>query len=272
MRAKSQASFEAASERWETLIASTTGSLLSMALDMVAIVDALAENSQLRRVMTDPAGDGERKAALVDQLFGGKVHPDVVDFVTGVARAHWSADEDFLDVIRRHATIAVLADAEKQGILAEVADELFAVEQFLSSQRELRDAFGDKLQSAENRVDLVNNAFQGKVKEHTLMILRRIVTVQHHRGGLITELRLRTRLAAERRDRMVAVVTAALPPTSAQLARIEKLLSERYGRQVQIHVRVDPEIVGGLRIVVGDYAVDGTISSRLTDLQRTLAD
>ena len=32
-----------------------------------------------------------------------EVHPDVVDFVKGVARAHWSADEDFLDVIRRHA-------------------------------------------------------------------------------------------------------------------------------------------------------------------------
>ncbi|HHW83600.1 MAG TPA: F0F1 ATP synthase subunit delta [Actinomycetales bacterium] len=271
MRAISQSSFDAAAERWETVMASTSGDLKAMALDMLLVTDTLDQNSQLRRIVTDPAADPEAKATLIQNVFGGKVHEDVLDLAKGLARSHWSDEDDLAATIGRLAAFAVMADAEKNGQLVQMADEMFAVEQFLTKERRLRDSFSDRNKSPEQRVRLVEDVFGGKVSEYTLMMLRRMVAARRH-PGVISSLRTHTRLAAERRDRKVAVVTTALPLSSAQQERMERVLADRYGTNVQVHVRIDPEIVGGMRIVVGDDIVDGTISSRLAALQRDLTD
>ena len=66
-------------------------------------------------------------------------------------------------------------------------------------------------------------------------------------------------------------MTAAVLPTSAQLERLTRLLTAAYGRPVRINVAVDPEVVGGLRVAVGDEIVDATVLSRLDEVRRRLA-
>ncbi|MDO5495481.1 MAG: F0F1 ATP synthase subunit delta [bacterium] len=271
MRAISQSSFDAAAERWETVMASTEGDLKQMSLDMLLVTDTLDANSQLRRILTDPAASADAKANLIDNVFRGKVHEDVLDLAKGMARAHWSDEGDLAGSIGRLASTTVMADAERNGHLVQMADEMFAVEQLLTKERRLRDHLGDPMKAPDQRIRLVEEVFGGKVSEYTLMMLRRMVWAPRHQG-VISSLRAHTRLAAERRDRKVAVVTAALPLSTAQVERVEKLLAERYGSNVQVHVRIDPEIIGGMRIVVGDDIVDGTVSSRLAALQRDLSD
>ncbi|HZK04913.1 MAG TPA: F0F1 ATP synthase subunit delta [Actinomycetaceae bacterium] len=271
MRLKSQESFDAASERLEALIASTTDDLKQMAIDMLFVVDTLGSNSQLRLTLTDPAADGDAKAKLVELVFGGSVSSDVLDFVKGVSRSYWSEVDDLVETIGRHAAIAVLADAERVGILPEVAEELFSIEQFMMKERTLRDSFSNKLMPPAQRIQLIEDVLEGSVHEHTMMILRRMVSSERH-PGIISSLRTHTRLAAERRDRLVAVVSAALPLTTAQVARIERLLTSRYGKKIQVHVQIDPDIVGGMRIVVGDDVMDGTLASRIDAVRRQLTD
>jgi len=55
------------------------------------------------------------------------------------------------------------------------------------------------------------------------------------------------------------------------LHRLTALLGRAYGRPVQLNVSVDPEVVGGIRVVVGDEVVDATVLSRLDDVRRRLA-
>lgn len=271
MRAISQASFDAVADRWETLSASTDGDLKAMAHDMLRVTDTLDANSQLRRIVTDPAADPEAKAQLIDNVFRGKIHDDVVDLAMGMARAHWSDEDDFAASIGRIAAFAVMDDAERKGKLVQLADEMFAVEQFLTKERRLRDAFSDKLKTPEQRMKLVTDVFEGHLSEHTLLMLKRMVWAPRH-AGVISALRTHTQIAAERRDRQVAVITAAMPLTEEQMEKVERILASRYGMNVQIHVRIDPEIVGGMRIVIGDDIVDGTLSSRLAAIQRDLTD
>nr|NLD41015.1 F0F1 ATP synthase subunit delta [Actinomycetales bacterium] len=271
MRAISQSSFDAAAERWETVMASSDGDLMAMALDMLVVTDTLDENSQLRQFAADPAADLGGKAGLLETVFRGRIHDDVVDLAMGMARSHWSNDDDFAASIGRLAAYTVMADAERNGVLVQMADEMFAVEQFLSKERRLRDAFSDKLKTPEQRIRLMEDVFQGHVSEHTLVMLRRMVWAPRH-AGVISSLRTHTRIAAERRDRRVAVITAATPLSAEHLERTERLLAGRYGSNVQVHVRIDPEIVGGMRIEIGDDIVDGTVSSRLAKLQRDLTD
>ena len=71
---------------------------------------------------------------------------------------------------------------------------------------------------------------------------------------------------------MIAVVTAVVPLTQEQLARVARILETRYGRKVQINVSVDPEVVGGMRIAIGDDVMDGTISTRLDAVRARFSD
>src|SRR5690606_9227079 len=79
------------------------------------------------------------------------------------------------------------------------------------------------------------------------------------------------RLAAHRRKLLVAAVTAAVVPSKAQTDRLTRLLTTAYGRPVQLNVAVDPRVVGGMRVQVGDEVVDSTVLGRLEDVRRRLA-
>ena len=53
--------------------------------------------------------------------------------------------------------------------------------------------------------------------------------------------------------------------------RLAAALAKQYGRTVHLHVVVDPDVLGGLRVEIGDDVIDGTVFSRLDDARRRLA-
>ena len=49
------------------------------------------------------------------------------------------------------------------------------------------------------------------------------------------------------------------------------VLARQYDRPVHLNVVVDPEVIGGIRVEIGDDVIDGTVSSRLDEARRRLA-
>jgi F-type H+-transporting ATPase subunit delta len=66
------------------------------------------------------------------------------------------------------------------------------------------------------------------------------------------------------------IVTSARPLSKEELASISARVERIYGRHFQARLVVDPELVGGMRITMGDRRIDGTIAGRLEELARTL--
>jgi F-type H+-transporting ATPase subunit delta len=68
-----------------------------------------------------------------------------------------------------------------------------------------------------------------------------------------------------------ASVTTAVPLTDEQRGRVEELLGELMGAKVDTSEDVDPQIVGGIIARVGDHLIDGSVTTKLRNMQDALA-
>ncbi|MHB1005228.1 MAG: F0F1 ATP synthase subunit delta [Chloroflexota bacterium] len=78
------------------------------------------------------------------------------------------------------------------------------------------------------------------------------------------------RLVDERRGIVLAEVTTAVPLDDRESELVQHRLSAVLGKQVQMRAAVDPEIIGGLVVKVGDRLINGSVAGRLASLRREL--
>ncbi len=270
MRASSQAALTAATDRWEVSLRDAGERGREFGTQLFEVADTLASSGSLRRALSDPSRSGDAKARLAVALFDGKVAPEVVDLLAGMVRSRWSADEDLGHAVEELGVTSLLAAAQSRGALLEVEEELFRTERLLASSRELRSVLAARDTDSQRRAALLDSLIAEHAADETRAIVRRLVTTPRA-GSLASALRHVGELAAARRDRLVANVTAASPLTQAQEARLAEILERAYGRAVQVNVGIDPQILGGMRIQVGAEVIDGTMLTRIQDARRRFA-
>ena len=78
------------------------------------------------------------------------------------------------------------------------------------------------------------------------------------------------RLREEQQNRVDATVTTATALNDEQRQRVIDSIGQRTGKQVTLREHVDPEILGGLVVQVGDERLDGSVASRLGRIERSL--
>ncbi|NJP65972.1 F0F1 ATP synthase subunit delta [Streptomyces spiramenti] len=263
----------AARGRLNTLVDSTGVDATSLADDLAQVTVLLDREVSLRRVLTDPSQPGAGKADLVGRLLGGQIGGEAVDLVSGMVRARWSASRDLVDALEELADTADLIAAEGAGTLDSVEDELFRFGRIVAGSPELRASLsgkesGEALRSARN--GLVERLLGGRVAPTTQRLIARLVL--HPRGrSLEAGLESLSRLAAERRDRSVAVVVSAVPLSDGQKRRLAGALGRIYGRDIQLNLDVDPSVLGGISVRVEDEVIHGTVADRLDEVRRRMA-
>jgi len=78
------------------------------------------------------------------------------------------------------------------------------------------------------------------------------------------------RLVNERRGIVLADVTTAVPLDDGQQDAVKQRLSSALGKQVRLRLKVDPSIIGGMVVQIGDRLINGSIAGRLASLRREL--
>jgi F-type H+-transporting ATPase subunit delta len=271
MQFASRESLRAVRERFEQLIAdSSTAALRTLADELFDVAVVLGRERTLRRYLADPATSEENRTRLADTVFGGKVSDPVTRTLQDVVGSRWSRGADLLDAVETLARHAVLAIAERDGVIEEVDDELFRFARTIGVEPRLRDLLADEGQPVDGRLGLLDGLVSGKVQPVTLQLLRQVVRLP--RGRVLDALVERlAELAAERRGRSVAQVTAAGPLTEEQERRLTEDLSRIYGRAIDIQVELEPELLGGLVIRVGDEVIDGSVAARVVAARQRLS-
>jgi F-type H+-transporting ATPase subunit delta len=68
-----------------------------------------------------------------------------------------------------------------------------------------------------------------------------------------------------------AQIIVAAKPSSAEVKDLVKRLEAKFGNKIEASVSVDPEIIGGIKIIVGDTVIDASVKGQLQNLAYTLA-
>jgi F-type H+-transporting ATPase subunit delta len=250
--------------------AATTQELQSLADELFSVARLLDGQLTLRRALSDPAAKPDDRAALVRRLFDGKVSATTVDLLETVARLRWSRPIDLVDATSTLATEASLDAADVSGELDSVEDELFRFGRIVAGDRELARILSDRKAPAAGKTALLDRLLSGRVSPVTEQLLRNVLTGPHA-GQAENAIERLSDVASRRRGQSVARVTTAVPLTEAQEQRLSDVLGRIYGRTIGLQVTVDPSVLGGLIVQVGDEVIDGSIAHRLEAAERRLA-
>lgn len=238
--------------------------------ELSAVVDALDESGSLRRALSDTSVSADERAALAEHVLGSQIGPRALAVVTAIAAHRWRSDRDLPGAVEQGAAQAALTAAEADGALGRVEEELFAFGRALAGSRALRAALSDLRAEPAARAALVDDVLTDRAHPVTRQLVARVAA--RPRGRTVTaSLAALGRLAAERQQALVATATTALPLTAAQKERLAALLTRIHGRQVKVNNAVDPGVIGGVQVQVGDEMVDSTVLARLDDVRRRLA-
>jgi F-type H+-transporting ATPase subunit delta len=240
-----------------------------LADQLFAVTELLDREAGLRRALADPAADPDRRQALFDRLLGSQLDAQALELLRPLVRERWSGPRDLADAVQALSRRAVLGIAERAGTLDDVEDQLFRFGRILEGEPRLLLMLEDPLAPADRKIALLDRLIGDRVDRTTRQLLEHAVRAPRRRGleQAVTEL---VELAAARRERYVAYVTAPAPLTDQQERRLTEALARVYGRQVSLQVTVDPALLGGLVVRVNDEVIDGSVVSRLAAIRQRM--
>ena len=164
---------------------------------------------------------------------------------------------------------ALVEVARAEGSLPQVENELFSLARAFESNDELREALTDQSLPAARRQAIVENLLGGKASPITVSLVSFIVVAGRARDLPAIIDRVVERAAAERKH-VVAEVRSAVSLDAKRQQKLAKALSQNLGLDVEVKVIVDPSVIGGAAVRVGDTVIDGTVRHRLDQLREGL--
>lgn len=240
-----------------------------VASDLFGVADVLRREPGLRRVATDVSVTSGAKSELVRQIFAEQLDPASVDLVAAAVGRRWAATRDLADALEHLGVVAVVRSAEQAGQADTLEDELFAFERMVSDNPGLRDALSDPGRNAEDKRRLLHDLLDGKATEATVKLAEQSLSGSYR--TVVAAVDEYQKIAAAHRHRLVATVRVARALSDEDAQRLSGTLARQYDRPVHLNVVVDPEVIGGIRVEIGDDVIDGTVSSRLDEARRRLA-
>lgn len=159
-----------------------------------------------------------------------------------------------------------LADNQAKALDQELTD----LTELIGRDAELAAFLETPVVSHAQKVDALLAAFTGRSSD--LLVKFLCVLVRNGRGGLVRSVaRSYRHVLNEHLSRREVIVTSAVALDVPSRARLEAILAERLNARPLMTMNVEPELIGGLQVRVGDELIDASVRSGLDELRRRLS-
>lgn len=172
-------------------------------------------------------------------------------------------------IARRYAS-ALYQEAESEGQVEQVDAGIEAVRETLSESPELERLFASPVISTEKKSAIVRRLFEGKVEP--LVLNTMLLLIEKGREEMVPDVvRAYAVLRDERLGVVEALVKTALPLAADETEALRDALEKSTGHNIRLRLEVEPELIGGLVVRVGDTVYDGSARHQLEMLREQFA-
>jgi F-type H+-transporting ATPase subunit delta len=159
--------------------------------------------------------------------------------------------------------------AKEHDVLDEVHEQLEEFADELDKNRELQMFFFSPYFSSQEKKDGIAKVLDG-ADERFVRFLE-LLAERHRLPVLFRIRRVFDELWAEENKLLPVTITSAVELDDETVQQIGKQIEEQTGRRVELSTEVDPDVIGGLAMRVGNVVMDSTVRSRLERLRREVA-
>ena len=238
---------------------------LKLAEELFAVANALQTSAQLRSMLSDPSAETAGKDKVIDSVFAG-ANATTKSLAKHAASLRWSSPRDMAAAFER---IGVRAAASQSKSLDALQSELFEVQQLIAKDSELELTLSSTRFSAAAKQELVAKLLSGKVSGDALALAKQAVFSRTYKrfAEVIEQYGL---WIAEFAGESVAHVKVAKQISTEQLNRLSSALAKAFGRDLQLNVEIDPDIIGGVHVTVNGEVMDGTVITKMVNARLQL--
>ena len=236
--------------------------------ELFTITKVLDDSIQLERALTDPSRPVADKVAVLKELLGDNAHPMTMEIMTDLVSRRWSRARDIANAVEDFGVDAMMYYADATDATLQVSIELSELHSALLNLPVVRAKLYDYQATSEARVKLFREVFSGKTLNKVTMRLAEHATCNLRRRRYLETIQWLLNKFSRHMGESMVTVTTATPLKKEQIKRLVEVYSAKVGRQVHINSVVDPTVLGGMRIQVGDEVTDNTVVAQLQNLHR----
>ncbi len=173
------------------------------------------------------------------------------------------------DAVARVYARSLLELAEQAGQFDEIASEVADFGKLLEKSTDLTLLLEHPTLSDTQRAGAIERVFKGRVSD----LMYRFLSVLQHKDrlaalpGIVLAF---ADLVADRRGLLRIEATFARQPDAQELDRVRSRVGEATGKTVEVTTTIDPALIGGVRLRVGDRLIDASVAGQLKRMRRQL--
>ncbi len=164
---------------------------------------------------------------------------------------------------------AVLDLAAKNAEEDKVLSELQLINVVFASDKDMHVVINHPAIRANQKKEVLKTVFGGKISVLTDNLIN--LLADKRRLDLLPFIESGYReLLNQRKNIVSALLTCSEPMADNNIANIKAQLTEHLGKRLELEVKVDPTLIGGVVLRLGDQVIDGSLKGRLKALEKTL--
>ncbi|MGL5826938.1 MAG: F0F1 ATP synthase subunit delta [Nocardioides sp.] len=233
---------------------------------LLAVATVIRNERALGRALADSSVPAPARVELADDVFAGQVDSLARQLLSTVVSSRWASPRELVRALEELSHLAVI---KSSGDPARLAGELFAMARLIAGDARLRSAVSDPRRSATDKSELFEDLLADQALPATRVLLKRAALDED--TTVTSMLEHFQSLVAASRGYARATARVAQPLSPEHRERLVLVLARQAGQPVHLEEIIDEDVVGGIRVHLGDDLIDGSISSRISDARRLLA-